>query len=136
MRFRDTIQSVEPRGLDAVEVLRAVDAMLEVGVVPRNTGPFSSKLLERWQTGLEPATAGTTIRLAFGGASSESPMASGFAPRSVCPRRTSICGDIRRLSGCTGRNADFCQIGHTPGSSQQCGKNSRSLALILAVLTS
>lgn len=42
-------------------------------------------------------------------------MTSGFAPTSVCRCRTSICGDIRRLSGCTGRNADFCLIGHIPG---------------------
>ena len=72
--------------------------------------------LKGWQTGLEPATAGTTIWPPLGGANSESRMASGFAPASVCRRQTSICGDNRRLSRCTGRNADFCLIGHTPGS--------------------
>ncbi len=29
-------------------------------------------------------------------------------------RRISICGDIRRLSGVTGSNADYCLIGPTP----------------------
>lgn len=78
--------------------------------------PHLQQLQEGWQTGFEPTTAGTTIRPPSGRASSESRMASGFSPASVCRRRTSICGDIWGLSGCTARNADFCLIGHTPGS--------------------
>ena len=56
-------------------------------------------------------------------------MASGFAHRQICRAESSVGGDIRRLSGCTGRNADFCLIGHTLGlRGGRRGSNPRPLA--------
>lgn len=43
-------------------------------------------------------------------------MASRFTPFLDRGPAGSICGDIRRMSGCTGRNADLCLIGPTLGS--------------------
>jgi hypothetical protein len=61
--------------------------------------------------GFEPPTSWVRFRDLAIRRPWESCMASGFAPLAVRRRPSPICADMRRLSGCSGRNADFCLIG-------------------------
>jgi hypothetical protein len=68
-----------------------------------------------WQTGFEPATAGTTKWLSLSGAEGKSAWQADLRRPPIEALEAQYAGDIRRLSGCSGRNADFCLIGHTAG---------------------
>ena len=60
--------------------------------------------------GFEPPTSWVRFRALVTRNLPESRMTSGFVPLAIGRQSSPICADIRRLSGCSGRNADFCLI--------------------------
>src|SRR6476659_4091660 len=68
--------------------------------------------------GFEPPTSWVRFRALITRYPRESRMTSGFALLAIRRRPSPICADMRRLSGSSGRNADFCLIGPTAGSSE------------------
>jgi hypothetical protein len=61
--------------------------------------------------GFEPPTSWVRFRDLPTRCPQEFRMASGFAPLAIRRQTSPICAEMRRLSGCSGRNADFCLIG-------------------------
>lgn len=61
--------------------------------------------------GFEPPTSWVRFRALVTRNLTESRMRSRFARRAVRCRLSPICVYMRRLSGCSGRNDDFCLIG-------------------------
>jgi hypothetical protein len=76
--------------------------------------------------GFEPPTSWVRFTLLITRYPRQTRMTSGFAPLAIRRRPSSIRADMRRLSGCSGRNADFCLMGQTLGSNVEGGSDYRA----------